>query len=67
MEASGDRMIYVLIVVSYFSGNGGNGQTVTFQEFNTIQACEFALRVIEEKKHGRYTWDQYKLSCVPKG
>ena len=60
-------MIYVLIVVSYFAGNGGNGQTITFQEFNNHEACSYALKVIEEKKHGRNVWDQYKLSCVPKG
>ena len=60
-------MIYVLIVVSYFAGAGGNGQTVTFQEFNSQDACMYALKIIEEKKHGRNTWDHYKLTCVPKG
>lgn len=60
-------MIYVLIVVSYFSGAGGNGQTVTFQEFNTQQACMLALKVIEEKKKPSFAWDNYKLTCVPKG
>jgi hypothetical protein len=61
-------MIYVLIVVSYFAGNGGNGQTVTFQEFNSKEACLYALKFVEEKKHVRYnSWDQYKLTCVPKG
>jgi len=59
-------MIYVLIVVSYFAGAGGNGQTVTFQEFNNYDACVFAKKVIEEKKRG-YSWDNYKLTCVPKG
>lgn len=59
-------MIYVLIVVSYFAGAGGNGQTVTFQEFNSHEACTYALKVIEEKKY-RSTWDTYKLTCVPKG
>jgi hypothetical protein len=59
-------MIYVLIIVSYFSGNGGFGQTVTFQEFNNKEACEYALKFFEEKKQGR-SWDYYKLSCVPKG
>jgi hypothetical protein len=60
-------MIYVLIVVSYFAGAGGNGQTVTFQEFNTQQACMLALKVIEEKKKSSFSWDNYKLTCVPKG
>lgn len=60
-------MIYILIVVSYFAGAGGNGQTVSFQEFNNHEACMYALKVIEEKKHGKYTWDNYKLTCVPKG
>jgi hypothetical protein len=61
-------MIYVLIVVSYFAGAGGNGQTVTFQEFNNHNACMYALKIIEERKFGiRYAWDTYKLSCVPKG
>jgi predicted DNA-binding WGR domain protein len=60
-------MIYVLIVVSYFSGAGGNGQTVTFQEFNTQEACHLALKVVEEKKKPGYAWDNYKLTCVPKG
>lgn len=60
-------MIYVLIVVSYFAGAGGNGQTVTFQEFNNYDACMYALKIIEEKKHGRYAWDNYKLTCVQKG
>lgn len=67
MEASGNRMIHVLIVVSYFAGAGGNGQTVTFQEFNTQQACMTALKVIEEKKKPGYSWDNYKLTCLPKG
>jgi hypothetical protein len=62
-------MIYVLIVVSYFAGNGGNGQTVTTQEFNNYTACMYALKIIEEKekKVGRYGLDNYKLACVPKG
>lgn len=59
-------MIYVLIVVSYFAGNGGNGQTVTFQEFNSKEACEVAVKILEEKKF-RNVWDTYKLSCIPKG
>lgn len=58
-------MIYVLIVISYFSGNGGNGQTVSFQEFESYEACVYASKAIEEKKKG-YTWDNYKLTCVPK-
>ena len=60
-------MIYVLIVVSYFAGAGGNGQTITFQEFNSYDACMYALGFIEEKKYGRNVWDKYKLACVPKG
>ena len=60
-------MIYVLIVVSYFAGQGGNGQTVTFQEFNTQEACIIALKVLEENKRARFLYDQYKLACVPKG
>ena len=60
-------MIYVLIVVSYFAGAGGNGQTVTFQEFNTYNACMYALKIIEEKKKHSFAWDNYKLACVTKG
>jgi hypothetical protein len=60
-------MTYVLIVVSYFAGAGGNGQTVTFQEFNNLEACQYAAVVIREKKISGYTWDNYKLTCVPKG
>lgn len=60
-------MIYVLIVVSYFAGAGGNGQTVSFQEFNTYEACIYALKVIEEKKKPSFAWDNYRLTCVPKG
>jgi hypothetical protein len=60
-------MIYVLIVVTYFSGNAGNGQNVKFQEFNTYESCLYALKFIEEKKYGRGIWDNYKLACVPKG
>jgi hypothetical protein len=60
-------MIYVLIVVSYFAGGGGNGQMVTFQEFNNLDACQYAATVIREKKQSGYTWDNYKLTCVPKG
>ena len=54
-------MIYVLIVVSYFAGNGGNGQTVTFQEFNTFDACNYALKIVEEKKLNKVV-DLHKLS-----
>lgn len=60
-------MIYVLIVVSYFAGAGGNGQTVTFQEFNNYDACLYALKIVEEKKKPSFSWDNYKLACVPKG
>lgn len=60
-------MIYVLIVVSYFAGAGGNGQTVTFQEFNNYDACLYALKIVEEKKKHGFSWDNYKLACVPKG
>jgi hypothetical protein len=60
-------MIYVLVVVTYFAGNGGNGQNVTFQEFNSYNACMYALGFIEEKKYGKNIWDKYKLACVPKG
>ena len=60
-------MIYVLIVVSYFAGGGGNGQTVTFQEFNNSEACQYAATVIREKKQAGHTWDNYKTTCVPKG
>jgi hypothetical protein len=59
-------MIYVLIVVSYFSGYQ-NGQTVTFQEFNSLEMCQLASRFIEEKKIRGYSWDNYKLTCIPKG
>lgn len=60
-------MVYVLIVVSYFAGAGGNGQTVTFQEFNNIEACQYAAIIVREKKQAGYTWDNYKITCVPKG
>jgi len=60
-------MIYVLVVVSYFSGAGGNGQTVTFQEFNNYDACVYALKFLEEKKYSRYSHDNYKIACLPKG
>ena len=60
-------MIYVLIVITYFSGNAGNGQNVQFQEFNNYESCMYALKFIEERKYGRGLWDQYKLACVPKG
>ena len=60
-------MIYVLIVVSYFAGGGGNGQMVTFQEFNNLDACQYAATVIREKKLSGYAWDNYKITCVPKG
>lgn len=59
-------MIYVLIVVSYFAGTH-NGQYVTFQEFNDYESCIYALKVIEEKKHSRFSHDNYKVTCVPKG
>jgi hypothetical protein len=59
-------MIYVLIVVSYFSGYQ-NGQTVTFQEFNSKQACESAVIFLKENRYSRYSHDNYKLICVPKG
>jgi hypothetical protein len=60
-------MCLVPLTVSYFAGAGGNGQTVTFQEFNTQEACFFALKVLEEKKKPGHSWDNYKLTCVQKG
>lgn len=59
-------MVYVLIVISYFAGAGGNGQYVTFQEFDNHAACRAALSVIEEKRKG-WSWDNFRITCVPKG
>jgi len=59
-------MIYVLVVVSYFGGTH-NGQSVTFQEFNNYDACILAKNFIEEKKYSRWSHDNYKLACLPKG
>jgi hypothetical protein len=59
-------MIYVLVVVSYFSGMT-SGQTVTFQEFNTKLACENVLIFLKENRFSRYSHDNYKFVCVPKG
>lgn len=59
-------MLYVLIVVSYFAGNM-NGQTVQFQEFNTLETCEDARKFLIENRYSRYTHDNYKIACLPKG
>jgi hypothetical protein len=67
MEEGGDRMIYVLVVVSYFSGAGGQGQTVSFQEFNSRDACEIAQAFLRENKYSRYSHDHYKTACIHKG
>lgn len=66
MEKGGDRMIYVLIVVSYLVGSQ-NGQTVSFQEFNSKEACEYAMMFIKENRYSRYSHDHYKIACLAKG
>ncbi len=40
-------MIYVLVVITYFSGNAGNGQNVKFQEFNTyLYQCRCLVELL---------------------
>lgn len=47
-----------ILIWSMFLGNGGGSGSA---EFNTKEACEYALSVV--KTHGRYV----DVNCVPKG
>ena len=51
-------VVYVLIIFSVYHA----GHVPATHEFNSMQACENAKKVIEQAKPS-----SYKMICVPKG
>ena len=41
--------MYVLVIISTLNSSGYTNNAVTFQEFNTMQQCEYAAKVIKSR------------------